>query len=179
MQRLGGRVVTLISCALLVNSAGCLAGFAARPASSVEPTFDPTRFFGGRTDGEGTLKVRLGTDRALRVQSRGTTEVDGTFRLDQTITFGDGAVETRTWQLRRIDAQRFTATLSDATGPVSAESNGNLFHLRYRLRRAVYMEQWLYLRPDRRTIDNRAQITVLGIPWARLSETISRTESAR
>jgi len=42
-----------------------------------------------------------------------------------------------------VDAQHFTATLSDATGPVSAESKGNLFHLRYRLRRGVYMEQWL------------------------------------
>jgi hypothetical protein len=67
--------------------------------------------------------------------------------------------------------------LSDAQGPVRAESVGNVFHLRYRLRFAVYMEQWLTLRADGRTVDNRAQITVLGLPWARLSESIVRRDS--
>ncbi len=160
-----------------MSATGCLSRFPTRPAIIAEPTFDPTHFFGGRTEGQGTLTQRTGSDRALRVKSMGVLETGGNFRLDQTITFGNGTVEQRTWNLRRVDAQHFTATLSDATGPVTAESNGSLFHLRYRLRRAVYMEQWLYVRPNGRALDNYAQITVLGIPWARLSETISRADS--
>lgn len=155
--------------------AACLARFPAPSLASAGPTtFDPTRFFGGETEGHGTLRVRMGADRAVRVHSVGTTQSDGAFRLDQSVQLGNDPVETRTWLLRRVDEQHFTAVLSDARGPVRAESHGNVFHLRYRLRRAVYMEQWLTLRADGSTVDNRAQITVLGVSWARLSETIAR-----
>jgi hypothetical protein len=161
---------------LLTAATGCLAGFPARPATVPQPSFDPTVFFAGHTHGEGTLDVRVGTDRTLSVEGTGRTVTDGSFRLDQTITYGDSAVETRTWILRHgADPQHFTATLSDAKGEVTAETTGNLFHLRYLLRQpAVYMEQWLYLRPDGRSVDNRAQVTILGVPWARLAETITR-----
>ena len=149
------------------------------PAVAPEPAFDPTRFFAGRTHGEGTLDVRIGRDRTLQVEGTGVTEADGTFRLDQTVTYGDGAVETRTWRLRRAEGGRYTATLSDAKGTVRAETKGTRFHLRYLLRHpAVYMEQWLYLQPDGRTVAKFAQVTVLGVPWARLSETITRTDGA-
>ena len=164
---------------LLAATAGCLADFPSQPARAAEPTFDPTSFFSGRTRGEGTLDLRAGADRSLRVQGIGRPEADGSFRLDQTITFDDGSVETRTWRMRRIRAGHFSATLSDAKGEVSAESSGNLFHLRYLLRQpAVYMEQWLYLQPDGRSAENLAQVTVLGVPWARLTETITRVDVA-
>ena len=160
---------------LLAVAGGCLGAFPPRPRVAAEPALDPTRFFAGHTHGEGTLDVRVGADRALRVEGMGRAEADGSFRLDQTITFGDGAVETRVWRLRRVDARHFTATLSDAKGEVRAESDGSRFHLRYLLRQpAVYMEQWLDLEPDGRTVANQAQVTVLGVPWARLSETITR-----
>jgi hypothetical protein len=140
-------------------------------------TFDPTQFFSGKTEGSGALKARLGADRTVSVHGVGSTQPDGDFRLDQSVQLGTGVPETRQWLLHRVDAQHFTAVLSDAQGPVRAESVGNVFHLRYRLRFAVYMEQWLTLRADGRTVDNRAQITVLGLPWARLSESIVRRDS--
>ena len=169
------RSTRLSALALLALASGCLAGFPTTPTPQPQPGFDPTVFFAGHTHGEGTLDVRVGSDRTLSVEGIGRTDADGSFRLDQTITYGDGAVETREWHLRRVDAQHYTATLSDAKGDVSAETSGNLFHLRYLLRQpAVYMEQWLYLRPDGRSVDNQAQVTVLGVPWARLAETITR-----
>jgi hypothetical protein len=159
--------------------AGCLASLPPRAAPAAQPIFDPTQFFAGHTHGEGRLDVRIGTGRTVRVDGIGRTEPDGRFRLDQAITFGDGRVETRVWYLRRVDATHFTATLSDAKGEVQAETNGARFHLRYLLRHpAVYMEQWLTLNADARTVDNQAQVTVLGVPWARLSETITRRDSA-
>ncbi len=160
---------------MLAGVTGCLAGSSSRPEIAPTPVFDPVQFFSGRTVGEGTLDVRFGSKRSLRVESTGATQSDGKFRLDQTITFADGAVETRTWLLRRVDATHYSATLSDAKGEVIAESNGNRFHLRYLLRQpAVYVDQSLYLQPDGRSLLNQLQISVLGVPWARLSETITR-----
>ena len=153
----------------------CLPSLAARPAPAPTPLLDPIAFFTGRTHGEGALDVRLGKPRTLTVEGTGTAKPDGSFQLDQTVTWGDGAVETRRWLLVRRDATSFTATLSDASGEVNAEVSGNLFHLRYPIQQPrVFMEQWLYLQPDGRSVLNLAQVTVLGVPWARMSETITR-----
>lgn len=170
---------TLLS-ALTLMLGGCLAALPPRPAQTTQPIFDPTQFFEGYTRGEGTLDVRFGTDRTLRVDGVGRRESDGRFRLDQTITYGDGSVETRVWLLQRVDSTHFSATLSDAKGEVRAETNGARFHVRYLLRHpAVYMEQWLTLNADGRTVDNQAQVTVLGVPWARLTENIARVAAPR
>lgn len=135
----------------------------------------PEVFFEGRTQGKGTLELATGARRSLRVEGRGHAEADGSFRLDQVVTFDDGAPEKRTWRLVQLDARIYNITLSDAPGPVSAEVTGNRFHVRYRLHNpAIYMEQWLYLQPDGRTALNLATITVLGIPWARLTEEITK-----
>ena len=168
--------VSLPAIALLLG--GCLASLPPRAAPPAHLTFDPTQFFAGHTRDEGTFDFRFGADRTLRVAGFGRMQEDGRFRLDQTITFGDSTVETRVWFLKRVDATHFTATLSDAKGEVLAETNGARFHLRYLLRHpAVYMEQWLTLTADGRSVNNQAQVTVLGIPWARLSETITREDA--
>lgn len=154
---------------------GCLTAGPRRPAEQVSPALRPESFFAGHTHGEGTLAMRGRAPQSVRVEGEGRTEPGGDFRLDQTLTIGDGAAETRTWRLRRVDGRHYTATLSDARGPVVAESDGNRFHLRYQVRRPdVVMEQWLYLQPDGRTVRNFATITVLGVPWVRLAETITR-----
>lgn len=167
---------TVVSLLLFVSSA-CLPGSPDHPGPAMQPELWPERFFAGTTRGEGTLAQRFRGTRTVHVVGTGGTERDGTFRLDQAVTFDDGTVESRTWRVRRTSAHEYLATLSDAEGEVKAEATGNSFHLRYLLRRpAVYMDQWLYLQPDGRTVLNRATVTVLGIPWARLAETITRGE---
>ncbi len=163
--------------AVLLSLAGCLSEAPLHPGASDRPELRPEVFFAGRTHGTGELETRGRAPRPMRVEGFGCSEVDGTFRLDQTVKFADGAVKTRTWLMRRVDSHAYTATLSDAAGEVAAEANGNVFHVRYLLRRpAVYMEQWLYLQPDGRTVINFATVTVAGIPLARLSEQIIRAE---
>lgn len=156
---------------------GCLPDFPDANEKVRQPELRPDVFFAGRTTGEGTLTRRFRAPRTLRVEGVGQREPDGMFRVDQTVTFGDGTVETRTWRMRQTAANEYRATLSDATGEVTAQTSGNSFHLRYLLRQPlVYMDQWLYLQPDGRTAINRATVTVLGIPWARLAETITRSD---
>ena len=168
--RLAVALVPLVMC-------GCLAAFPPAIEPMPQPELRPDVFFAGRTTGEGTLTTRFKATRTLRVEGRGTRDADGTFRLDQTVTFDDGTVETRTWHMQRTGATEYHATLSDAAGDVTAQTSGNTFHLHYLLRQPrVYMDQWLYLQPDGRTVLNRATVTVLGIPWARLAETITRQQ---
>lgn len=163
----------------LLLFSGCLSSAPPRPQTRPSPDFRPELFFAGHTRGEGKLLQRGHAPRPLQVEGLGYPEADGTFRLDQTVTFHDGTTEKRTWHLRRVDAHTYAATLSDAAGKVSAESKGNLFHLRYLLRQpAVFMEQWIYLQSDGRTANNEATVTVLGVPWARLSERITRDDGA-
>lgn len=157
----------------------CLPSLPPSPPTAVQPRFDPTVFFMGRTHGEGSLDVRFGSARQLTVEGTGHNNADGAFQLDQVVTYANGTTEKRSWILRRPSAgnpNHYTATLSDATGEVSADATGNEFHLRYQIRSPrVFMEQWLYLQPDGRSVLNRAEVTVLGVPWAHLAETITRT----
>lgn len=158
-------------------ASGCLDSFPDHPASAAQPEFRPESFFAGRTRGDGTLTIRFRGARTLTVDGTGRSDPDGSFHLDQMVAFDDGTTEARTWRVRGINAHEYAATLSDAEGEVRAQASGNSFHLRYLLRQpAVYMDQWLYLQPDGRTVLNRATVTVLGIPWARLAETIRRVE---
>ena len=163
---------------LVVSLTGCLATFAPQIDPASEQKFQPMDFFEGPTRGDGTLAVRGQAQRSLRVEGHGTRQSNGSLRLDQTVQFGDGVLEKRVWLISRLDSTHFRATLSDAKGDVTADLNGNVFHLRYLIRRPrVYMEQWLTLQSDGRSVANRAQVTVFGVPWARLTETITRVDS--
>jgi hypothetical protein len=165
-----------VAVALSLSLTACLSAPPLPPAVSDKPEMRPEVFFAGRTRGTGELEVRGRAPRPFRVDSTGQMEGDGTFRLEQTVTYADGAVETRTWRLRATDASSYSGTLSDAAGEVSARTNGNVLHLRYLLRQpAVYMEQRLYLQPNGGSAINFATVTVAGVPLARLAEQIVRT----
>lgn len=170
-----------VLCALFSTAVlgGCASTLPPVAFAAATPEMRPERFFAGITRSTGVLENRGGAPTGrLRVEGVGTALPDGRFRLDQTVTFEGKPSETRTWVMRRLDAHRYAATLTDASGEVEGEAYGNLFHLRYPMRSPVggRMEQWLYLQPDGRTVVNEATIRVLGIVAARLSERIGREE---
>jgi hypothetical protein len=158
---------------------GCLTASPFHTRAADAPEFRPELFFAGDTHGDGTLVQRWKAPRKFQVYGRGLRDAhDGSFMLDQKVTFDNGATENRIWHLRQQGAHRYSASLSDASGTVTAEAKGNVLHLRYLLRKpAVYMDQWLYLQPDGCTVLNVATVSVLGIPWARLSEKITHADS--
>lgn len=171
------RVARIAAMSLTMAITGCLSPAPSQQLASLSPAMRPEVFFLGKTESRGELTLRGRSPRSLQVASEGRQEPDGGFRLDQNITYGDGEIERRTWRIRAIDARTYTGTLSDASGDMDGEVEGNVFHLRYRLRQpAVYVEQWLYLQSDG-TVVNLGEVTVLGIPWARLEERIVRSEA--
>ena len=159
----------------LMMLSGCVKPVKPESFAQNTPIFRPEAFFGTTATGNGVIQSGGGKPaRQIRVESRGSTLPGGRFRLDQTIYEG-GKVSQRHWIMTRLDDHRYTATLSDADGPVKAEVYGNLFHLRYLLKKPfVTMEQWLYLQSDGKTVLNEGTIRMPGRTIARLSEIIVR-----
>lgn len=145
-------------------------------ALAAAASFDPLTFFAGRTEGRATLKVILRGARAVRVHGVGTPQPDGSLLLDQTVEQESKPTTTRQWRLTRVAPGRYTGTLTDAIGPVTAETTGNRLHIRYRGKGKIAIEQWLTLGPDGRVADNRLTAKRLGITVAKLHETIRKLD---
>lgn len=141
---------------------------------AAEVEFTPQSGFGGDSAGNGSLKLLFGKRRPFHVESRGIQQDDGIFRLEQTVSFQGDAPQDRVWLLTTISPHHYSATLSDAAGPVTGTSSGRHLSLKYRVKGPLVMHQELELLHDGRTIDNVGTLTLLGIPVGHLHETITR-----
>ena len=164
---------------LVVSVHGCQTPLPSSAFESGRPEMRPEIFFAGATSSSGVLETTSGAPtRRLHATGAGQALPDGDLRLVQHITFDQDAPTERTWVLHRTGDHNYTATLTDASGPVTGEAYGDLFHLQYPMRSPVggEMEQWLYLQPDGRTVVNEATVSVLGITVAHLSERITHED---
>jgi hypothetical protein len=154
---------------LVIELLTCTAVHARAPT----PSFVVDEVFAGRSEGTGELRLGVGRRRPFTVQSHGAVQPDGRFRLDQEVRFAGEAPRSRTWILWQTHAGRYSATLTDAAGPVTAQTIGNRLTLRYPLTRwGLVMHQTLTLRVDGRTVDNVCRIRFVGITVGQLSEVI-------
>jgi hypothetical protein len=152
------------------------AQLAAQPVVAT-PAFEATKFFAGRTEGRGVLKVALSPKRDVIVHGSGRVEPDGTLILDQVVEREGKQPEQRQWRIKEVAAGRYTGTLTDARGPVTGVVNGNVLKLRYRLKNGgLAAEQSLRLQPDGRTVLNRMEVSKFGITVAELEETIRKLD---
>ncbi len=166
------RVSLLFAVVLL---AGCLPASAPIPVQASEPAFRPEVFFAGPSHGDPDVSIRTKGTQRLRVESRGAAQPDGSFRLDQHITYPGGRAEDRTWTMTALGGGRYAATLTpDARGPVDVRAEGNRFSIRYRMSRTTTMEQTITLRPGGQVADNVATVRMMGMPVARITEVITR-----
>jgi hypothetical protein len=179
----GTTALVMSACLLMAALSGCISTVNPESFSANQPVFLPEQFFAGNTRGSGILQANDGTPaKQISVTSNGRMLPDGRFQLEQTISQnipGTPGVEktSRTWLMTKMDAKRYTATLTGAAGPVTGEVHGNLLHLKYLFKKPfVTMEQWLYLQADGRTVLNEARIYLPGRTIARISEIIVREE---
>lgn len=160
---------------------GCSSSLPVEAFADMQPRFSPMDFFDGRTTSWGVLETSGGApSRVFDVTSTGHRDQSGDLVLEQAIHWHDGAVDHRTWHMHSDDGRRFTATLTDASGPVTGEAAGPLLHLSYPMKAVPggRMEQWLYLQSDGRTLMNVGTVRVFGVTVARLSERITREGDA-
>jgi hypothetical protein len=162
--------------AFLLTALLPLAALAPPPPPPTAQAFDAIRFFSGRTQGQGVLKVALRSPTTIRVESRGRVETDGTLSVRQSVWEGDKAARTREWRIRELSPGRFAGTLSDAAGPVLGEAAGNRLHLRFRMKGGLDAEQWLTLAPDGRSASNVMRVKKFGLVVASLDEAIRKLD---
>lgn len=147
--------------------------FAATFVPALGAEFVPEKVFAGRTTGEGTLDLLFTPPRPFTVESMGTLRSDGVFVLQQTIRMAGSPAESRAWYMRQTGPSAYSATLTDAAGPVVARTAGPKMTIRYPLSRwGLVMHQTLELAEDGRTVANHGRIRLLGIPFGELRETI-------
>lgn len=163
------KMTSLSACVL----AALIVGGSASGAGS-QLDFNPQNGFGGASEGDGTLTLLFGKPQSFHVESRGTQQADGTFRLEQTVSFQGKAPTDRVWIMKQVRPNHYSATLSDAAGPVTGTTSGRHLSLRYRVKGPLVMHQELEWLPDGKTIDNVGVITLLGIDVGHLRETITR-----
>lgn len=154
----------------------CLAGCVSttHPAGAPAPRFDAVRFFEGRSEGKGILKVALHRATTTLVEGNGRVAADGSIVLDQTVRREGKPATQRQWVLHPAGTDRYTGTLSDAVGPVDGRVHGAVLHLRFAMKGGLQAEQFLDLQPGGTVARNVMIIRKLGLPVARLDETITR-----
>ncbi len=144
------------------------------PAAS-GASFDPATFFAGRTHGEATLDTLIASPVRVTVDSVGRRQGD-TLVLDQAIRQGDQPARVRRWTMRPVAPNRFSGTLTDATGSVQGTTAGPRAYIRYTMKNGMQVEQQLALQRDGRTVLNRLEVKKFGVRLATLTETIRKLD---
>jgi len=161
----------LISAPVLAVAAIVPAPAQVRPAATLEPL----RFFEGRTEGEGRVKVVFKPEYGVHVKGRGRIEPDGTLVLVQDVLEEGKPPRQRSWRIRETAPGHYAGSLSDATGPVSLElAPDGRIHIRFRMKGSIAVEQWLTAAADGRTVQNMMIIRKFGLKVATLQETIRK-----
>lgn len=145
-------------------------------AQAAPPGFAPEHFFVGRTEGTSVVHVMLSGRHGVRDHGRGHMDRGGALVIEQVIEEEGKLPRRRSWRLVRAGPNRFTGTISDASGPVTGDVAGNVLHLRYRSAEGPSVEQWITLHPGGRTAHNRMTFRRFGLSVATLEGTIRRVD---
>lgn len=149
-----------------------LAGAAAAPA----PALDMTAFFTGRTHAENVMKIVFKRPSRLVVDSIGGKGDRGDFVLIDTVHEEGKPVRTRKWIMRSAGINRFTGTLSDATGPVDVAVSGRHAVIRYTMKGGLKVIQRMDLQADGRTLSNHVVVRKFGLKFASVDGTIRKLD---
>lgn len=144
-------------------------------AAFAAPRLDMTDFFTGRTHAENVLKIVLKRPEKLVVDSVGRKEGE-TFVLIDRVREGDRPVRTRRWVMKPAGPNRYTGTLSDATGPVDVRVNGNRATIQYVMKGGLKVRQEMELQADGRTLTNRVQVKKFGLKFASVEGRIRKVD---
>lgn len=138
--------------------------------------FDPVRFFLGKTTASGIFEDRRGrVRRQMTIDMVGTPTHDG-LKLDEHFRYDDGATETRTWHLTRVENDRFIGATADCVGTAQGTSHARSSIMIYQFRLTlpksgrsivVRFDDRLH-QLDEATVINRATVSKWGIKLGEL-----------
>ena len=165
--------MTLAARLLLISLPMALVG-ASASAGSADAVADPMRFFEGRTESLSTIKVIARKPYRSRTTGRGEIGPDGVLSLIQRVHEDGKAAYDRHWRIRQVGPGRFSGTMSEARGPVSAEQFGDRYRFRFKLKSNVAIEQWLTPLPGGKSALSKVTIRKFGMTVGRSEGTIRK-----
>ena len=146
---------TLIAPAMFLASAS-----AAMPAS--DPV-DPLRFFVGRTETTGRVKVMFHKSYATHSTGVGRIDRDGTLVLLQKVFDEGKPPQDRSWRVRQVGPGRYTGSMSEAVGPVTIDRVGNSYRFRFAMKGRLAVEQVIAPLAGGRSVKSSAKIRRYGM----------------
>jgi hypothetical protein len=160
--------------ALALALGACSKPLAPESFAGGAPRFDPFAFFEGRVVSTGVVENASGrpTDR-VETESTGRREGNALV-VEQSLRFGDGTQQSRTWRLTETAPGRYAAKLSDGEG--AGAVHGDLLHLLSTISLKpgnplydVTFDQWMRMSPDG-TMVNRTRVLKAGVVVAFVTE---------
>jgi hypothetical protein len=146
---------------------------AAAPAAAQQQV-DPLRFFEGRTQTDGTVKVMFKKPYRTRSFGQGRIEPDGSLTLVQRVEDDGLLPHERRWRVRQVGPGRYTAAMSEATGPVAIKQVGARFRFRFKMKGNLSVEQWLMPLPGGASARNSIRVRRFGLVVATTDGTIRK-----
>jgi hypothetical protein len=135
-------------------------------SASLQPRVDPLRFFQGRTETVGTVKVIFHKPYRTRSLGQGRIEPDGSLVLVQRVQDEGKPATNRWWRVRETAPDQFTATMSEAVGPVVIAKVGARYSFRFRLKGNLSVEQMLTPLPGGRAALSNLKVRKMGVTVA-------------
>ena len=135
---------------------------AAAPASA-QVQADPLRFFEGRTETHGMVKVIFKKPYWSRSVGQGRIESDGSLTLVQRVEDEGKPPHERRWRVREVAPGRFAGSMSEANGPVTIEKAGNGYRFRFNMKGNLSVEQWLTPLPGSKSASSSTKIRRFGL----------------
>jgi hypothetical protein len=140
----------------------------------VQAPDDPLRFFEGRTEMVSSVKVIMKKPYRSRTLGRGEIQPDGTLSLVQQVQDDGRDAQQRRWKMRRVGPGRFSGTMTEAVGPVTAEQVGHRYRFRFRMKGNLAVEQWVTPLRGGTAATSNSIVRKLGVKVASSSGTIRK-----
>lgn len=137
---------------------------AAAPVASAEQSIDPLRFFAGRTEVDGTVKIMFHKAYKTHSVGNGVIGSDGVLTLVQEVRDEGKPAHERRWRVRPAGSGNFSAMMSEAVGPVTIERVGNdSYRFRYKMKGKLNVDQILTPLPGGRSASNVGKVRRMGV----------------
>lgn len=131
-------------------------------ADSAPHLQEPLRFFEGSTVGESTVNIIFHKSYRSKTTGQGRINADGSLDLVQRVEEEGRSPFTRRWHIKQVGTGRWSGTMSEAVGAITAEQVGDRFRFRFSMKDNVRVEQWLTPLDGGKSARNEATIRKHG-----------------
>ena len=135
---------------------------------------DPLRFFAGRTETEGTVKIIFKKPYRSRCLGQGRIEPDGSLTLVQRVEDEGKPPRERRWRVREAGEGHWVAAMSEASGPVAIDRIGERYRFRFRMKGNLSAEQWLTPLPGATAAKTVTRVRKYGMTVATTEGTVRK-----